>query len=168
MPEGGAWQGRWFSVQYGDMTMCQTGSQIVGTYEKDSRTGTFQGTVQGDLLRFQWREEREMVVGRPNVNEGRGYFQYIVGDDSDHYAVGEWGFDNAELGGGPWRARRLRVRGNSNQRLSCQDLNPDRSGSGTLEFEDGRSGSSGGSAPASQRPEPQRQSSDNGLLDGLD
>ena len=165
MPEGGSWQGRWFSVQYGDMTICQTGAQIVGTYEKDSRTGTFQGTVQGDLLRFQWREEREMVVGRPNVNEGRGYFQYVIGEDTDHYDIGEWGFDNAEVGGGPWRARRLRVGGN--QRLRCQDLNPDRSASGTLEFEDGRSGSSTPQQPQ-QRSAPQRESSDNGLLDGLD
>ena len=74
------------------------------------------------------------------------------------------GFDNAEVGGGPWRARRLRVGGN--QRLRCQDLNPDRSASGTLEFEDGRSGSS--AQPQPRQSAPQRESSDNGLLDGLD
>ena len=161
MPETGGWQGRWASVQYGDMTLCQTGSQVVGTFEKDERRGRIQGTVQGDLLRFQWTERREMVQGRPNISQGRGYFQYVIGDDESHYAVGEWGHDENEVGGGPWRAVRLNLRGT--QRVRCDDLTPDTSDSGRLEFGGDQSPSS---SSGSSRPQP--AASDDGMLEGLD
>lgn len=164
MPETGSWQGRWASVQYGEMTLCQVGAQVVGTFEKDERRGRIQGTMQGDILRFQWTERREMVRGRPNISEGRGYFRYVLGDDESHYAVGEWGHNEAEIGGGPWRAVRLNLRGN--QRVRCDDLAADTSESGRLEFGGGSgSSSSGGAAPSSS---PQPASSDDGMLDGLD
>jgi len=161
MPETGGWQGRWASVQYGNMTLCQTGAQVVGTFEKDERRGRIQGTIQGDLLRFQWTERREMVRGRPNISTGRGYFQYVLGDDGSHYAVGEWGHDENERGGGPWRAVRLNLRGT--QRVRGDDLTPDTSESGRLELGGDDGSSSTGTSP------PQRDSTDgDGLLDGLD
>lgn len=110
MPDGGSYTGVWHSPQYGEMHLVQTGSQVVGCYTKDERRGRIQGTVQGDLMRFEWSERREMVAGRPTTTRGRGYFQYAIGDDTDHYAQGEWGHDNSETGGGPWRAVRDRRR----------------------------------------------------------
>ncbi|MEM6957115.1 MAG: hypothetical protein AAF645_15605, partial [Myxococcota bacterium] len=65
MPPGRTFQGVWQSPQYGNMHVCVTGAQVVGDFEKDERRGTIQGTVQGDLMRFQWEEQRELVVGRP-------------------------------------------------------------------------------------------------------
>ncbi len=110
MPDGGSYTGVWHSPQYGEMHLVQTGAQVVGCYTKDERRGRIQGTVQGDLMRFEWSERRELVVGRPITTRGHGYFQYAVGDDSDHYAQGEWGHDDNETGGGPWRAVRDRRR----------------------------------------------------------
>ena len=108
MPQGGSFHGVWQSPQYGNMHLCVTGAHVVGDYQKDERRGTIQGTVQGDVLRFQWEEKREMVVGRPSVTRGRGYFRLKIGEDTDQYFEGEWGHDDSETGGGPWNGVKMR------------------------------------------------------------
>ncbi|HJL19275.1 MAG TPA: hypothetical protein RMH99_26660 [Sandaracinaceae bacterium LLY-WYZ-13_1] len=108
MPEGGSFTGVWHSPQYGEMHMVQTGQQVVGEYTKDERHGRIQGTVRGNVMRFEWTEEREMVAGRPTTTRGRGFFRYAIGDDGDHYIQGRWGHDDEMTGGGPWNAVRDR------------------------------------------------------------
>lgn len=125
MPEGGSFTGVWHSPQYGRMEMVQTGSNVVGAYIKDERSGRIQGTASGNLMRFQWSEEREMVAGHPITTRGRGYFLYAIGDDGDHYIRGRWGLDSDDSEGGEWNAAR--------DRRARPNLNPD-----------GTSGSSGG------------------------
>lgn len=110
MPQGGSFTGVWHSPQYGEMHMVQTGSAVVGEYTKDERRGRIQGTVQGNVMRFEWSEQRELVSGRPITTRGRGYFRYAIGDDGDHYIQGEWGHDGNVAGGGPWNAVRDRRR----------------------------------------------------------
>ncbi len=110
MPPGQTFTGVYSSPQYGEMQLVQTGVQVVAEYVQDERRGRLQGTVQGDLMRFEWSERRELVVGRPNVTRGRGYFRFVHGDDNSYYIVGEWGHDQNETGGGPWRGVRLRNR----------------------------------------------------------
>jgi len=108
MPSGGSYTGVWHSPQYGRMEMVQTGQQVIGEYTKDERHGRIQGTVRGNVLRFEWSEQRELVAGRPVTTRGRGYFQYAIGDDEDHYIRGEWGVDDNMTGGGEWNAVRDR------------------------------------------------------------
>ncbi|MGF1465824.1 MAG: hypothetical protein ACFCGT_06795 [Sandaracinaceae bacterium] len=111
MPEGGNFTGVWYSPQYGELHMVQTGNAVIGEYTDDNdREGQIEGTVSGDVLRFEWSEERELVPGRPVAQRGRGYFRYLIGEDEDHYIQGEWGYGAELTGGGPWRARRLRNR----------------------------------------------------------
>jgi hypothetical protein len=110
MPQGGSYTGVWHSPQYGEMHLVQTGTNVVGEFTKDERRGRIQGTVQGNVMRFEWSEQRELVAGRPIVTRGRGYFRYAVGDDGDHYVRGEWGHDNNITGGGEWNAVRDRRR----------------------------------------------------------
>jgi hypothetical protein len=110
MPDGETFTGVWHSPQYGDMQIVQTGNSVIGEYVHDERSGRIQGTVTGDLLRFEWTERRELVAGRPNTTRGRGYFRFQIGEDNDRYIVGEWGHDDNETGGGPWRAVRDRRR----------------------------------------------------------
>jgi hypothetical protein len=133
MPEGGSFSGVWHSPQYGEMQMSTTGNQIVGCYVQNERAGRIQGTVQGNLMRFEWSERREMVVGRPTLTRGRGYFLYSVGGDGDHYIQGEWGADDHETGGGPWNAVRDRRRTRQPDTTCGQ-------------------GGSGGSSPTGDRP----------------
>lgn len=109
MPQGRTYQGVWQSPQYGNMHLCVTGSQVFGDFEKDERRGQIQGTIQGDVLRFQWEESREMVVGRPTVTRGRGYFKLFIDENEDSRVEGEWGLDNDETGA-PWGAVLMRRR----------------------------------------------------------
>lgn len=110
MPPGGTFTGVWFSPQYGEMHMRQTGTQVIGEYTKDERRGTIQGTVQGNVMRFEWRERRELVPGRPSETRGRGYWRFVVGQDGRNNLLGEWGPGTDEIGGGPWNAYMLRNR----------------------------------------------------------
>jgi len=110
MPENGTFTGVWHSPQYGEMHMIQQGSNVVGEYTKNERQGRIQGSVQGNVLRFEWTEEREMVSGVPQTTRGRGYFRYVVDDAGNHNIVGEWGIDDSEAGGGPWNAYKMEGR----------------------------------------------------------
>lgn len=110
MPSGQNFSGVWHSPQYGEMHFVQTGQQIVGEYTRDERSGRVQGTAQGNVMRFEWSERRELVAGRPTTTRGRGYFRFFIGADGDAYLVGEWGPDDREDGGGPWCAARDRRR----------------------------------------------------------
>lgn len=105
MPEDGSFTGVYFSPQYGEMHMIQNGSAVIGEYKKDERSGRIQGDVDGNLMRFEWTENRAMVSNRPTTTRGRGYFRYTVGGPNDeHQLDGEWGLDDNETGGGLWTA----------------------------------------------------------------
>lgn len=104
MPEGGTYHGVWYSPQYGEMHLCQSQNQVVGEYTKNERRGTVRGTLEGDLLHFEWREEREFIPGRPVVTRGHGYFRISKNDNEDWVIEGQWGHDADEVGGGPWTA----------------------------------------------------------------
>jgi hypothetical protein len=111
MPEGGSFSGVWFSPQYGEMHVLQTGSSAIGRYTKDERQGRMQGNVEGDVMRFEWTEQRELIVGRPVQAKGHGYFRIVKDDVEDNWKlIGEWGNDAAERGGGPWTAVKSKTR----------------------------------------------------------
>ncbi|MEM6960250.1 MAG: hypothetical protein AAF355_13350 [Myxococcota bacterium] len=110
MPQGGNFHGVYTSPQYGEMHLCVSGATVVGWFQKHERSGRIQGQIDGNLMRFQWREERELVAGRPTTTQGLGYFMYEIDENGDHYALGEWGHDKSNTGGGPWR--NVRWRGN--------------------------------------------------------
>jgi hypothetical protein len=105
MPEGGTFTGVWHSPQYGEMHMRQSGSSVIGRYTKDERNGRIQGNVEGDVMRFEWTEKRELIAGRSVTTKGHGYFR-IIHDEAEKTwkLIGEWGNDAAERGGGPWNA----------------------------------------------------------------
>jgi hypothetical protein len=163
MPDGQTFTGVWHSPQYGEMQVIQTGAHIVGEYTRDERTGRIQGTAQGDLLRFEWQEERELIRGRPTTTRGHGYFQFQIGGDGDAYIVGEWGHDDNETGGGPWRAARDRRRQPHLSTASGTSGGDDssRSGDGLEDLGPSSTGSSSSSSSSST-------SSDDGLGDDLD
>ena len=52
-PVGGPWSGTW-DTSYGQMTLVQTGSQVVGAY--DNNLGTINGAVAGNRLSGTWAE----------------------------------------------------------------------------------------------------------------
>jgi hypothetical protein len=105
MPEGGNFHGVYHSPQYGEMNMVQNGSAVIGEYKQEMRTGKIQGEATGDLMKFEWIERKSLVSNRAQETRGHGYFRYIVDPaNGDHILKGEWGLDDAMLGGGPWNA----------------------------------------------------------------
>jgi hypothetical protein len=108
LPQGATFYGVWESPQYGNMHLCQSGDQVIGDYAKHERAGRIQGSVDGDLLIFQWEDRRELVEGKPQIRRGRGYFRIEIGEDGDQYIRGEWGMGDDLSGGGPWNAVKLR------------------------------------------------------------
>ncbi|HEX6240908.1 MAG TPA: hypothetical protein VFZ61_08440 [Polyangiales bacterium] len=111
MPDGGTFTGVWFSPQYGEMHIEQNGSSAIGRYSKDERSGRLQGSVEGDVLRFEWTESRELIVGRPTETKGHGYFKIIKHSDDDTWNLdGRWGNDASEHDGGPWTAVKSKTR----------------------------------------------------------
>ncbi len=105
MPEGGGFTGVYHSPQYGEMHIIQTGDSVVGEYKKDERSGRINGSVEGDLMHFEWVEQKAMVANRPTETRGRGYFRYLIDPSTgDHVLKGEWGVGDNETGGGPWNA----------------------------------------------------------------
>jgi hypothetical protein len=167
MPEGGSFHGVWQSPQYGNMHLCQTGSQVVGDYEKDERRGRIQGTIQGDTLRFTWEEQRQMVIGRTQTTRGRGYFQMTRRQDNDLFITGEWGVDDSETGGGPWNGVKLR-RGAPERCIAASDQGGSNSSGGydddygDDDYDDGSSVDSGGGGGSYQ------EDTDTDDLEGLD
>ncbi|MFM2416501.1 MAG: hypothetical protein RL385_1224 [Pseudomonadota bacterium] len=111
MPSGGTFTGVWFSPQYGEMHFEQNGATVIGRYEKDERHGRVQGSVEGDILRFEWTESRELIAGRATKTRGHGYFRISHSDADDTWNVtGEWGNDDSETGGGQWTAVKSKTR----------------------------------------------------------
>jgi len=111
MPAGGTFTGVWFSPQYGEMHLIQNGATVVGRFQKEERTGRIQGGVEGDIMRFEWTEARELIVGRPSNTKGHGYFRLAKDTAEDNWKlVGEWGTDTYETGGGPWNAVKSKTR----------------------------------------------------------
>jgi hypothetical protein len=110
MPEGGTFHGVWHSPQYGEMHFCQSGDRVIGEYTKDERNGQVQGSVDGDVLFFDWTEDRELVTGRPSTTTGHGYFRLRFEEDGRYYLDGEWGLHDEYRGGGLWRAVKLERR----------------------------------------------------------
>jgi len=111
MPDGGSFQGVYFSPQYGEMHMVQNGNAVVGKYKKDERTGSIQGEVEGDVMRFEWTEMKAMVSNRPQESRGHGYFRYMVDPSSgDHVIKGRWGLDDNDTNGGEWNAYKSKTR----------------------------------------------------------
>src|SRR5688500_6389734 len=94
MPPGGTFSGVWFSPQYGELHMIENGATVIGRYAKDERLGRIQGSVDGDVMRFEWTETRELIVGRPTKTKGHGYFRIVKDTVEDTWKIlGEWGHD---------------------------------------------------------------------------
>ena len=93
------------------MHMVQNGNAVVGKYKKDERSGTIQGEVEGDVMRFEWVEYKAMVSNRPQETRGHGYFRYLVdATNGDHLVDGRWGLGDDNSGGGKWTAYKSRSR----------------------------------------------------------
>lgn len=106
MPEGGDWDGVYYSELYGNLHLVRDGNAISGRWERPhkDKCGTVNGTVTGDMIRFQWKELTVGLVGPNAVREGKGYLKYKrPADGTADMVVGERGLKLDEVGD-PWEA----------------------------------------------------------------
>jgi hypothetical protein len=106
MPEGGEWQGVYYSTVYGYLHLLSDGKTATGAWRTAAGDawGELAGEVQGDILRYQWTERKIGAVGADATKKGHGYFRYTIPNpDEPHKIAGEWGLGESDAGNS-WEA----------------------------------------------------------------
>lgn len=105
-PGGVDFAGLWYSPQFEHMYLRQDGDEVTGIYTYQTG-GRLTGTVEGDLLTFEWNEpgSKETAVRQMS---GHGFLQ-IDRRNGEIKLVGEWGYREDYRGAGPWEAEYVRA-----------------------------------------------------------
>jgi len=77
-----------YTSNWGRVTLRQIGNKVVGNYVYQE--GTLQGTLDGNMLRYTWRE-----------HDSTGSGIWVVASNGE--LVGTWGIGQDDLSGGGWR-----------------------------------------------------------------
>lgn len=105
MPTGVKLSGVWYSDQFEQMYIRQTGDEVRGVYTY-KYGGTFEGKITGNLIKFKWLEPGDSTSARRTF-KGEGYWQ--VSKEGDRiFLKGKWGYEGEMTGGGPWNAEHIR------------------------------------------------------------
>jgi len=97
--------GRWYSQDFGDMELTQTGPKVTGRYEHPrgpEHNGTIRGDILGDLLRIEWIQPGDTAAA---VFPIRGRAAFRIAKDGKKLD-GRWGYEDNEMDGGTWRAEK--------------------------------------------------------------
>ena len=112
MPPGASWDGVYYNAVWGFLHIVAEGSTFEGRWRRsdESAWGEMKGVITGDIARFDWTEYTIGMVGASGSRSGKGYFRYTrpEGDNLDDRLLGEWGYNDAEVGGGEWDSIRQR------------------------------------------------------------
>jgi hypothetical protein len=106
MPEGGEWQGVYYSPLYGYLHIVADGNAVNGGWRTAAGDayGELAGTTEGNLLKYEWKERRIGAVGADAVKKGKGYFVYTIPVAGEaHQVKGEWGLGESDAGN-TWEA----------------------------------------------------------------
>lgn len=106
LPEGGAWNGVYFSQQFGYLHLVSDNKSANGAWRTAAGDawGEMSGECDGDLLRYQWTERKIGAIGADATKKGHGYFKYTIPNPAEpHKIVGEWGLGESDAGN-PWEA----------------------------------------------------------------
>ncbi len=103
MPDGGNWEGVYYNQVYGMLHITETNNAVQGAWRNTNgdKWGELFGEIEGDLLRFSWKEHKIGVVGPQATSEGKGYFKYTTPKQGEaHELKGEWGLGESDAGHG--------------------------------------------------------------------
>jgi hypothetical protein len=106
LPEGGEWNGVYFSTQFGYLHLVSDNKSANGAWRTAAGDawGEMSGECDGDLLRYQWTERKIGAIGADATKSGHGYFRYTIPKVGEpHKIVGEWGLGESDAGN-PWEA----------------------------------------------------------------
>ncbi|MBM4359474.1 MAG: hypothetical protein FJ096_15325 [Deltaproteobacteria bacterium] len=102
MPADGEWSGVYFSPLFGTLHLATEGNLVRGKWLRPLKGewGQLKGNVDGNLLRFDWDEYKDGLVGPNSRLSGKGYFLYTrpAGDNVDDVLKGEMGRGSDEAG----------------------------------------------------------------------
>jgi hypothetical protein len=111
MPAEGNWRGVYYDQTYGFLHLLTSGDTVTGKWRTAAgeKWGELVGKVDGDILRYEWKEHRIGMFGPNATSHGKGYFRYVIpkDDNADHELHGEWGLNENEAGN-PWNAVKQR------------------------------------------------------------
>ncbi|MEE2787417.1 MAG: hypothetical protein VX589_08770 [Myxococcota bacterium] len=97
--------GKWYSDEFGDMTVVHSGNTVSGTYEDrrgPDHNGRFRGQIKGDILRLNWIKPGNMDAA---IMPRRGKAWLRIGRQGRNM-IGRWGFDESDTDGGAWTAEK--------------------------------------------------------------
>jgi hypothetical protein len=106
MPDGGEWTGVYYSPVYGYLHLVEQGNSVEAAWRTAAgdAQGKLHGTINGDLLKYEWTEHKIGLVGPSANSKGRGYFRYTIPTEGEAHEIrGEWGLNDSETGNG-WKA----------------------------------------------------------------
>jgi hypothetical protein len=102
MPSGADWTGVYYSALFGELHLKPSGNLVEGCWQRPRKGewGKLQGNVDGNLLRFDWEEHVDGLVGPNSKSKGKGYFVYgrPNGENVDDFIKGEIGEGPDEVG----------------------------------------------------------------------
>lgn len=111
MPSGADWTGVYYDVLFGYLHMQSDGNLVNGRWQRPRKGqwGKLQGNADGNLLKFDWTEYTDGLVGPNSKKQGKGYFVYSrpEGENVDDVIEGEVGRGDNEVGI-PWKAIKQR------------------------------------------------------------
>lgn len=101
LPAGGKWEGVYYNQVYGFLHITEANNAVQGAWRTAAgdKWGELFGEIEGDLLRFSWKEHKIGVVGPNATSEGKGYFKYTIPKEGEaHELIGEWGLGESNAG----------------------------------------------------------------------
>ena len=97
--------GRWYSTEFGDMKVVQSGVQFSGQYfdrRGPDHNGRFRGQIVGDLIRLEWiKPGNALAAVMPR--RGRAWLRI---KERGQVLSGRWGYDQSNDDGGIWTAEK--------------------------------------------------------------
>lgn len=97
--------GLWYSQEFGDMKLIQSGAVVSGSYKNPrgpEHDGTLRGKIDGDLLRVDWIEPGDTAKAI-FPKRGKAIFRITHGGKK---LQGTWGYDASDDDGGRWNAEK--------------------------------------------------------------
>jgi hypothetical protein len=104
LPEGGEWNGVYYSTRFGYLHLVSDNRSANGAWRTAAGDawGELSGTIEGDVLKYEWTERKIGAIGADATKKGHGYFRYTIPKaDEPHKIVGEWGLGESNAGY-PW------------------------------------------------------------------
>jgi hypothetical protein len=97
MAEGEAWTGVYYNPVYGNLHIVEKDGNVAGRWSRtdSSQWGELSGTVQGNVLRFTWKEHKRGLVGPSAETHGSGLFVYKPGQNKIAELEGQYALDGA-------------------------------------------------------------------------